>query len=104
MKIMIKSNESQSTYDLPDSFDLMFGDSEGLSETRFEAIGRINNLGNIDNTLQRIRDDYDGARSLSFSLCVNETPVYTQKFNRLVYTFSSASDEFGFVESLYFAS
>lgn len=104
MKIAIIKGEVQTMYELPDSFNLMFGDPDGMDENRFDAVGRITNTGTLNLTLQKIRDDYDGMNNLSVVLYSGETPVYTQSFNRLVYTFSSSADEPSFVESLFFAS
>lgn len=104
MKISISHATVTHTYKLPDSYNLMFGDAEGMSESRFYTVGRITNVGAADPTLQTIRSDFDGLNQLSATLYSNDVPVYSQNFDRLVYTFSSAGGEIDFTESLHFAS
>ena len=104
MKIAISNETKTQSYELPDSFDLMFGDAEGVTESRFDTVGRINNAGMACDVLKTIRDDFDGLTMLNVTLYAEEVPVYTQAFGHLVYTFSRASCDAGFVESLFFAS
>lgn len=103
MKIVISGETKTQAYELPDSYDLVFGDAEVMTENRFDTVGRINNVGS-DFSLKSIRDDFDGLTKLKVTLYAEEVPVYTQSFGHFVYTISSASREAGFVESLFFAS
>lgn len=105
MKIGISCDTNNQTYDIPDFWNIEFGDKEALAETRFSSIGQITNINPADPTLKNISLNFKDLNSLVITIYNDDgVAIYTQICNRLIYTIRRVNTENNFIESLYFVS
>ena len=64
MKIGISCDTNNQIYDIPDFWNIEFGDKEALAETRFSSIGQITNTNPADPTLKNISLNFKDLNSL----------------------------------------
>ena len=102
--MVISDNIQIKSYDIPDSWDITFGDSEALQETRFSSLGYIINL-NVDNTtLKSISNDFLDAKELKINFYNNSsTLLYQVISHKLIYCIRKTPSMNNFMETLYFA-
>ena len=68
MKIGISCDTNNQTYDIPDFWNIEFGDKEALAETRFSSIGQITNTNPADPTLKNISLNFKDLNSLVITI------------------------------------
>jgi hypothetical protein len=105
MKIGISCDTNNQTYDIPDFWNIEFGDKEALAETRFSSIGQITNANPADPTLKNMSLNFKDLNSLVITIYNDDgVAIYTQICNRLIYAIRRVNTENNFIESLYFVS
>lgn len=107
MKIGItcETNKENKIYDIPDSWNIEFGDRDVLAETRFQSVGQITSEDPTDSTLKNISLNFKDLNSLVVTIYNNDgVTIYTQTCSRLIYVIRRINSEHNFIESLYFAA
>lgn len=105
MKISVSCDVKNQTYDIPNSWNIEFGDKDALAESRFSSIGQITSINPADPTLKNMSLNFKDLNSLVITIYNDEgVAIYTQTCSRLIYAIRRINSEHNFIESLYFAS